>query len=69
MGSWQSITTVNCCSSKREDELSDDDRAEGEAKESSAACVAQPWHRGAGAAPTVPRSLSNATTVPTHLQK
>ena len=69
MGTLQSITNVTCCSSKG-DELSDDERAEGEAKETPTLCVAEPWHRGTGfdVAP-MPRSVSNATTVPTHLQK
>ena len=74
MGTLQSITNVNCYSSKREDELSDDERAESETKESSAACVAHPWHHGPGTAASnapvaMPRSVSSATTVPTHLQK
>ena len=75
MGTLQSITNVNCCSSKREDELSDDERAEGEeAKETPSVCVAHPWNYGPGAATShapvaVPRSISNATTIPTHLQK
>ena len=75
MGTLQSIINVHCCSSKREDELpSDDERAEGEeTKETASVCAAQPWNYGPGAAasnaPAVPRSVSNATTVPTHLQK
>ena len=75
MGTWQSIVNVNCCSSKREDELSDDERNEGQTKQTTeAVCTAHPWHHGPGAASAhapvaVPRSVSNATTIPTHLQK
>ena len=76
MGTLQSITNVNCCSSKKDDELpSDDERAEGQTQQTDeAVCTAHPWHHGPGAAASnapiaVPRSVSNATTVPTHLQK
>ena len=74
MGTLQSIINVHCCSSKREDELSDNERAEGEAKETPALCVSEPWHRGIGAATSnapvaMQRSISNATTIPTALQK
>ena len=76
MGTWQSAINVTCCSSKKEDELSDDERAEGETQQAAAAvCVSEPWDSRPRASPghaplvALPRSVSNATTVPCHLRK
>lgn len=75
MGTLQSIMNVHCCSSKKDDELSDDEPTEGKAQQAAqAVCVAEPWEsrpRAASAPAPVafPRSVSNATTIPTPLQK
>ena len=75
MGTWQSAVNVNCCSSKKDDELSDDERTEGETQQAAeAVCVAQPvrWDSGIGidfAPATLQRSVSNATTIPCHFNK
>ena len=74
MGTWQSAINVHCCSIKRDaddDVLSDSERTEGETTKE-AVCVAHPlsW---CGEYPSpvdkLPRSISNATTIPTHMQK
>ena len=79
MGTWQSAINVTCCSSKRDDELpSDDERTEGEETQKAAAvCVSHPIC-GRDSRPCVvpnyapislPRSVSNATTVPVSLKR
>jgi len=80
MGTLQSITNVNCCSIKRDDELSDDEAEGEEGKDAAVMCVAraQPnrladpvrWDGGLGmdfAPATLERSVSNATTIPPHI--
>ena len=74
MGTWQSAINVTCCSSKKDDELSDNDREGEPTKEGTAVCVSQPWdfrHRAAPAhAPVhLPRSVSNATAIPTFKER
>jgi hypothetical protein len=74
MGTMQSITHVTCCSSKRDDELSDDEREGEETKEAAAVCVSEPWNSRPRAAPahapiSLPRSVSNATTIPVSLKR
>ena len=75
MVTWQSAVNVNCCASKREeDDISDDERTEGETqKAAEAMCVAVPWWDGGisvdFAPATLQRSVSNATTIPCHLRK
>ena len=72
MGTWQSAINVTCCSSKRDDELSDDEREGETAKDPAAMCVSEPWNSRPCAAPAhapIPRSVSNATTIPCHLRK
>ena len=65
----QSMIHIHCCASKKEDEQSDDER-EGE-DETSAVCVAHPlsWRGEYRPAEKLPRSISSATTIPTHMQK
>ena len=74
MGMLQSTINVHCCSSKGEDELSDNEREGETQKEAATLCVAQPvrWDCGPGidfAPATLQRSVSNATTIPCHLKK
>ena len=74
MGTWQSAVNVHCCTAKKDtdgDMPSDDEQTEGE-DETSAVCVAHPlsWHgEYPSPAEKLPRSISNATTIPTHMQK
>ena len=61
-------------SSKKEDELSDDERAGQTQETTEAMCTSHPWNHGVGtlsadAAVAVPRSVSNATTIPSRIQK
>ena len=74
MGTWQSAINVTCCSSKKEDELSDDEREGEEKKEAAAVCVSEPWNSRPCVAPayapiSLPRSVSNATTIPVSLKR
>ena len=77
MGTMQSITHVTCCSSKRDDELSDDEREGEETKEAAAVCVShpifgrdsRPCAAPAHAPISLPRSVSNATTIPVSLKR
>ena len=77
MGTWQSAISVNCCASKRDDELdelSDDEREGEEKKEAAAVCVSQSWDSrprtpSSNAPISFPRSVSNATTIPCQLKK
>ena len=60
----QSIINVHCCSSKKEDEQSDNER-EGTLDPIVPSVLS--W-RGEKAE-KLPRSISSATTIPTHMQK
>ena len=66
MGTMQSMINVQCCSSQKEDEQSDDER-EGTLDPIVPSVLS--WRGENRPAEKLPRSLSSATTIPTHMQK